>query len=54
MLCRFLAEISSSDGFWGEEGWVDARELYEAIWPDESIECPPGMEQDESDPEDEE
>ncbi|KAI9930252.1 hypothetical protein MW887_012065 [Aspergillus wentii] len=30
----------SSDGFWDEREWIDARQLYETLWPDETLESP--------------
>ncbi|KAJ5670522.1 uncharacterized protein N7477_005885 [Penicillium maclennaniae] len=35
----------SSDGYWDE--WKPAREIYQKIWPDASIECPFNDDEDE-------
>ncbi len=45
MLLLLLVEernliLSSSDGFWKEDQWKRPRQLYQQLWPGESISCP--------------
>ncbi|KAH8698536.1 hypothetical protein BGW36DRAFT_339699 [Talaromyces proteolyticus] len=39
----------SSDGSWAE--WMEARDLYDELWPDEDVRCPWGEGEEESDSE---
>ncbi|KAG7041400.1 HET-domain-containing protein [Colletotrichum scovillei] len=46
-LCPKNIKISS-DGYWNEYIWENARELYRSLWPSECIHCPWGNETDDS------
>lgn len=38
--------VISSDGHWDDE-WKPARALYHRLWPDEELECPREMREEE-------